>query len=357
MSRRSGIRRGPPAGWSCSRNRSSSVDGDGHDALDRDPVGRAGGAAAPVTTSRSAGASGPSSRGSRRGGPRPRGHGRARRRARRRRARRAPRRCRSRARRRRSARRSCPARRRGRWSTIAATSQVFSTSSSRCEESQHRAALVDERAHEPAELEDAGRVEPVDRLVEDQQLRDRTAGSARRRAAGACRASSCSTRSSARRPRPTRSSAPSTRPCGAAVARGGVDVQVLAAGEVGVEARLLDDRADAGERGGALARQVVAEQAHAAAVGCGEAEQQADERRLAGAVGARGSRTRMPRGTARSMHVQRGAVAEALAQAVGLDGESVMPTKLRPPRPARLRRAAVLRAPALIRSDERAPVG
>jgi hypothetical protein len=35
---------------------------------------------------------------------------------------------------------------------------------------QHRAALGDERAHEPAELEDAGRVEPVDRLVEDQQL-------------------------------------------------------------------------------------------------------------------------------------------------------------------------------------------
>ena len=34
----------------------------------------------------------------------------------------------------------------------------------------HRASLVDERAEQVAELEDAGRVEAVDRLVEDQQL-------------------------------------------------------------------------------------------------------------------------------------------------------------------------------------------
>ena len=37
-------------------------------------------------------------------------------------------------------------------------------------------------------------------------------------------------------------------PVGGAVAGGGDDLQVLAAGQVGVEARLLDDRADAGER-------------------------------------------------------------------------------------------------------------
>ena len=37
-------------------------------------------------------------------------------------------------------------------------------------------------------------------------------------------------------------------PVGAAVARRGMHVEVLAAGEVPVEARLLDDRADARER-------------------------------------------------------------------------------------------------------------
>ena len=51
-----------------------------------------------------------------------------------------------------------------------------------------------------------------------------------------------------------------------------------------MEARLLDDRADAGERGGAAARQVVAEQAHAPGGRLGEAEQQPDQGRLAGAV-------------------------------------------------------------------------
>ena len=56
-------------------------------------------------------------------------------------------------------------------------------------------------------------------------------------------------RSSARSASPTRASAPSILPC-AGLAGGGDDAQVLAAREICVEARLLDDRADARERGG-----------------------------------------------------------------------------------------------------------
>ena len=140
---------------------------------------------------------------------------------------------------------------------------------------------------EAAELEDAGRVEAVDRLVEDEQLRvaqqaardaealahaervglDLVVGAARR----------------GRRARARRRSRAVRRP----VARRGVDVQVLAPGQVRVEARLLDDRADAGERRGALAGQRRGRAARMLpAVGSREAEQQPDQRRLAGAVGA-----------------------------------------------------------------------
>jgi hypothetical protein len=70
--------------------------------------------------------------------------------------------------------------------------------------------------------------------------------------------------SSARAARPTRASAPSIRARRAA-RRAAWTLQVLAAGEVRVEARLLDDRAHTGERRGAPAGQVAAEDAHAAA--------------------------------------------------------------------------------------------
>jgi hypothetical protein len=124
-----------------------------------------------------------------------------------------------------------------------------------------------------------------------------------------------------------------------------VDVEVLASGEVAVKARLLDDRADAGEGGRAALPEVVAEQAHRAARRPGEAEEQADERRLAGAVRPQESE----RASARHLQVdglERGAVAEALAQAMGLDRELGHGPILRRAGRARLRPRDRSRAPA-----------
>ena len=56
---------------------------------------------------------------------------------------------------------------------------------------QHGAAAVGEVAQQAAHPVDAGRVEAVGRLVEDQHLRGRRAARARCRGAGACRGSSC----------------------------------------------------------------------------------------------------------------------------------------------------------------------
>ncbi len=97
-------------------------------------------------------------------------------------------------------------------------------------------------------------------------------------------------------------------PVSALVAGGGVDVEVLAAGEVAVEARLLDDRPDARQRRRAVAGEVVA-------------EQEADERGLAGAVGAEEAEG----DAARDLEVdavEGRPLAEALAEAARLDGES-----------------------------------
>ena len=126
------------------------------------------------------------------------------------------------------------------------------------------------------------------------------------------------TRSSARSARPTRSSAPAILAAGVATARGRVRAQVLAPGQVAVEARLLDDRADAGERGGALLGHRPPEQPHLPGRRPREAEQHADERRLARAV-----RPEEPE-RARLGHAQvdardREPVAEALDEVVRLD--------------------------------------
>ena len=89
-----------------------------------------------------------------------------------------------------------------------------------------------------------------------------------------------------------------------------------------MEARLLDDRADAGERGGAVAADVVAEHAHRAGGRLGEAEQEADQGRLAGAVGAEEAEG----GAARHLEVdavEGRPLAEALAEPAGLDGQGV----------------------------------
>ena len=65
---------------------------------------------------------------------------------------------------------------------------------------------------------------------------------------------------------------------------GAVDAQVLGAGEVGVEAVELGDDADPLLRLAHLRRQRQAERLDRAAVGAGQAEADADRRRLAGAV-------------------------------------------------------------------------
>ena len=197
------------------------------------------------------------------------------------------------------------------------------------------AALVDERADQSAELEDAGRVEAVDRLVEDEQLgvAQQAAGDAEALAHAERVRADLVVAAAAEADAVERAVDP---PVGGLVARRGVHVEVLAAGEVAVEARLLDDRADARQRRRAAAGEVVAEQAHLPARRPGEAEQQADQRRLAGPVRPQEAE----RAAARHLQVdglERGAVTEALAQAVGLDGELGHGPILPAPRRRRLR--------------------
>jgi hypothetical protein len=142
-----------------------------------------------------------------------------------------------------------------------------------------------------------------------------------------------------------------------------MDVQVLAAGEVPMEPRFLDDRADARKRRGALARHLATEHAHAAGGRLGEAEQQADQRRLACAVRAEETEG----DTARDGEidaVQRRTRAEPLAEPDGLDSEVVggrggHATTVRPRRRPRLGLRTqrgpphrMICRPGLIRSDE-----
>ena len=107
-------------------------------------------------------------------------------------------------------------------------------------------------------------------------------------------------------------------PLGCDITRGGDDLQVLAAGQVWVEARLLDDRADAGERLAALRRLRQAEQADLAGGRLRQPEQRADHRRLARAV--RAEEAECDAGADDEVDtVDRGPVAEALRQRPGLD--------------------------------------
>ena len=106
---------------------------------------------------------------------------------------------------------------------------------------------------------------------------------------------------------------------GRRLARRRQDLQVLAAGQVAVEAGLVDDGADAGQRQVAMAGDGVAEQGHGAGVGVGQTEQHPDQRRLAGAVGAE-----IAEGAAAGNEqldvVDGDVLAESLRQPVGLDG-------------------------------------
>src|SRR5204863_892749 len=94
--------------------------------------------------------------------------------------------------------------------------------------------------------------------------------------------------------------------------------QVLAPGEVRMEARLLDDRAYARERRLALGGPRTPEQLHRPRGRGGETEQHPDQRRLTGAVRAEVAEGRAARDTEIDVrHCD--AVAELLRQASGLD--------------------------------------
>ena len=118
---------------------------------------------------------------------------------------------------------------------------------------KHGATFADERADQVAHLEDAGRIETVHRLVEDQQRRigEQAAGDAEP-LAHAERVGLHPVVGAVREPDSLERAVDAA--VRGAVARRGDDPEVLAAGQVRVETRLLDDRADAGERLTALGR-------------------------------------------------------------------------------------------------------
>ena len=64
----------------------------------------------------------------------------------------------------------------------------------------------------------------------------------------------------------------------------GEDLQVLAAGQVAVEAGLVDDGPDPGQGHVTVSRDGVAEKGHRAGIGVGQAQQHSDQRGLAGTV-------------------------------------------------------------------------
>ena len=184
----------------------------------------------------------------------------------------------------------------------------------------HRPSLVDQRADHRAHLVHPRWVEPVHRLVQDQQLgvaeqarRDPQALAHAHRVRGDLVVGTpCQADSGQRWPDP---------PVRSAASRGGQQAQVIPARQVVVEAGLVDDRADPGQRPAPLGRDRDPEQGHRAGVGPRQAEQGADERRLAGAVRSQVAE----RGPARDKQldvVDRDVRAEPLGQAVGLDRPS-----------------------------------
>src|SRR4051812_44237043 len=107
---------------------------------------------------------------------------------------------------------------------------------------------------------------------------------------------------------------------GRLLARRRVDEQVLASAQMRVEARLLDDGTDAGQRLRTAVRHVVAEQLHRAGRRLGEPEQEPDQGRLAGPVGTEEAEGRAARDTQVDAF-ESGPVAELLTEAGGVDGQ------------------------------------
>ena len=106
---------------------------------------------------------------------------------------------------------------------------------------------------------------------------------------------------------------------GRRLTRRGEDLQVLATGQVAVEAGLVHDGPDPGQRPVTVAGDGVAEEGHRAGVGVGQAQQHPDQRGLAGAVRAEVAEGAAP-GDEELDVVDGDVVAEPLGQPVGLDG-------------------------------------
>ena len=158
-------------------------------------------------------------------------------------------------------------------------------------------ALVGQAGDHRPHLVHARRVEPVHRLVQDEQLgvSEQARGHAQalahaHRVRGDLVVGALGEADPGQRRRDP--------PGRVAAARRGQQAQVLPPGQVVVEAGLVDDRADPGQRLAALGRDRDAEQRHRAGVGPGQAEQGADQRGLAGAVRAQVAEARTRAGRA-----------------------------------------------------------
>jgi hypothetical protein len=148
---------------------------------------------------------------------------------------------------------------------------------------EHRPPLGDEPPNHGPELVDPGRIESVRRLVEDQKLRvgEQAAGDPESLAHPERVALHALVRS-LREPRARQGSVDAG--VGLGLARRRDHREVLASGQVAVEAGLLDDRPDAGQGLGPVGGHRPAEQPHRPGTCAGQPEQHSDEGRLAGAV-------------------------------------------------------------------------
>ena len=202
-------------------------------------------------------------------------------------------------------------------STMATASQVRSTSSSRCEDNTTVRPSATRDEDHVAHLVHAGRVEPVHRLVQDQQLRvpDQAGGDSeslahahrvlRHLVIGAMGEADAFER---------RPDAVACLP----FACGGEDLEVLPPGQMAVEPRLVDDGPNSCQGHIAMPWNGVSEQRHRAGIGVGQTQQHADERGLAGAV-----RSEVAEGTSTGHEeldtVDRDVLPEALCQPMGLN--------------------------------------
>jgi hypothetical protein len=192
---------------------------------------------------------------------------------------------------------------------------------------QHdRAAIGHHRQDQFTHLGHPGRIQPVHRLVQEEQLGvGQQAGGDPQPLAhshGVCRDPVVAAVGQAD-PLQRR---PDAIPRGRLACRG-QQPQVLPAGEMGVEPGFVDDGADTSERRVAMPRDGVSEQGHRAGIGVGQPQQHPDERCLAGAVGAEVTERRSPWDQELDA-VHGGFRPETLGEPVGLHGPAALAGQL-----------------------------